>query len=67
MKMCAVFMLSTSVIALRTGLASRWTAILGIARASTLVFAGGLLDGMLLIFPIWTLVLNCNLLYLHRG
>jgi hypothetical protein len=67
LKMCAVFMLTTSVIALRTGLASRWLAFVGIALALTLVFFGALVDGSLLLFPIWTLVLNINLLYLQRG
>lgn len=66
-KMCAVFMLTTSIICLRTGLASRWLGVAGIVLAVTLVFLGSLFDGMLLVFPLWALTLNSNLLYIHRA
>lgn len=64
MKVCAVFMLTTSVIALKTDLAFSWLAILGIALAVLLATVGSMFDGLLLAFPFWTLLLNLNLLYL---
>ena len=62
MKMCAVFMCTTSVIALRTGLASQWLGISGLVLALAIALFGALVDGALLVFPLWALVLNINLL-----
>ncbi len=62
MKMCVVFMFSTSVIALRTGLASRWLGFAGLVLALAIILFGSLFDGALFAFPLWALVLNANLL-----
>ncbi len=66
MRMAGLFMISTSTIALRTGILPRWISFLGYACALTLLVGGGFGSGILLVFPGWiflvsVLILRSNL------
>jgi hypothetical protein len=56
MKMGAVFMFSTSTVALYTGFVPRWLAFLGYALSLTLFFGSAYVDWSFLLFPFWVLV-----------
>jgi hypothetical protein len=58
LKVAGVFMITTSTIAIRTGLAARWIAYLGYGLAALLLFGGGFTDWMFMVFPLWVLVLS---------
>jgi len=51
-KMAAVFMISTSTLAIRTAFAPRWIAFLGYAFALFLLLSGRYIDWILLVFPL---------------
>jgi hypothetical protein len=50
-KMAAVFMISTSTLAIRTGITPRWIAFLGYALALFLLLSGRYIEWILLVFP----------------
>jgi hypothetical protein len=52
-KVVGVFMISTSTIAIYTGMAARWIAYVGFAAAPLLIFGSGLTDWMFTVFPLW--------------
>jgi hypothetical protein len=61
-KMAAVFMISTSTLAIRTGIAPRWIAFLGYAFALFLLLGGRYIDWLLLVFPMWVLLISIYIL-----
>jgi hypothetical protein len=61
-KMAAVFMVTTSTLAMRTRIAPTWIAWLGYASAGFLLFGSGYLDWVLFVFPCWVLLLSVYIL-----
>lgn len=61
-KMAGVFMISTSTLALRTGFAARWIAVLGYALAALLLFGSYWITWSFLVFPVWVLVMSLHIL-----
>jgi hypothetical protein len=61
-KMAAVFMVTTSTLAINTQLTARWIAFLGYASAAMLLVGGGYLDWVLLVFPSWVLLVSLYIL-----
>jgi hypothetical protein len=57
-KMAGVFMITTSTIALYTGIAPRWLAIFGYALALLLLFGSYYMSWSFLIFPLWVFLLS---------
>jgi hypothetical protein len=57
-KMASVFMITTSTIAIFTGFAPRWTAMLGYALAFVLLFGSYYLSWSFIVFPVWILLLS---------
>ncbi len=61
-KMAGVFMIATSTLALRTGFLARWIAFLGYAVALLLLFSSRYIEGILLVFPLWVLLISLYIL-----
>jgi hypothetical protein len=61
-KMAAVFMFSTSTVALYTGLTPRWLAILGFVLALTLLLGSYYISWSVLTFPAWVLLVSVFIL-----
>jgi len=61
-KMAAVFMLSTSTVAISTRIAPRWLAVLGYALALILLIGSYYISWSLLVFPVWVLLLSTYIL-----
>lgn len=61
-KMAGVFMISTSTLALRTGFLARWITWLGYAFALLLLLSNRHIEGVLLIFPAWVLLISLYIL-----
>ena len=61
-KMAAVFMISTSTLALRTGFTPRWIAFSGFACALFLLFSWRYIEWVILIFPLWVLLISIYIL-----
>jgi hypothetical protein len=61
-KMAAVFMITTSTLAIRTHFTARWIAWLGYASAAFLLIGSGYLDWVLFVFPCWILLLSVYIL-----
>ncbi len=61
-KMAGVFMIATSTLALRTGFLARWIAWLGYAVALLLLFSSRYIEGILLVFPLWVLLISLYIL-----
>lgn len=61
-KMAAVFMISSSTLAIRTGFTPHWIAFLGFACALLLLFSGRYIDWILLVFPLWVLFVSIYIL-----
>ena len=61
-KMAGVFMIATSTLALRTAFIARWIAFLGYAVALLLLFANRSIEGILLVFPLWVLLVSLYIL-----
>jgi hypothetical protein len=61
-KMAAVFMISTSTIAVRTGFTPRWIAYLGFACALLLLLSGRYIDWIFMVFPLWVLLISIYIL-----
>lgn len=62
-KTAAVFMITTSTIAVYTRLTPRWLAFGGYAIAAVLLFGSSYFDGSLLAFPLWVLVVSATVLW----
>lgn len=61
-KMAGVFMIATSTLAYRTEFISRWIAILGYTLAALLLLSGRYIEGKLLVFPLWVLLISLHIL-----
>ena len=61
-KMAGVFMIATSTLALRTGFIARWIAFLGFAVALLLLLSSRYIEGILLVFPLWVLLISLYIL-----
>jgi MFS family permease len=61
-KMAGVFMVVTSTLALRTGFLARWIAFLGFAVALLLLLSSRYIEGILLAFPLWVLLISVYIL-----
>ena len=61
-KMAAVFMISTSTLAIRTGFFARWIAFLGYAFALFLLLSGRYFEWILMLFPMWVLLISIYIL-----
>lgn len=61
-KMAGVFMIATSILALRTGFIARWIAWLGYAVALLLLLSSRYIEGILLVFPLWVLLISVYIL-----
>jgi MFS family permease len=62
-KTAAVFMITTSTIAVYTRLIHRWLAIGGYVIAGVILFGSGYFDGSLLVFPLWVLLVSASILW----
>ena len=62
MKMAAVFMISTSTVAILTRIFPRWMAWLGYALALLLLSTGYIFFWAPLVFPLWVLLISVNIL-----
>jgi len=61
-KMAGVFMITTSTIALYTGIAPRWLAIFGYALALLLLFGSYYISWSFAVFPVWVFLLSVCIL-----
>jgi hypothetical protein len=61
-KMAAVFMISTSTVALYTGFAPRWAAILGYVLALLLLLGSYYIAWSFIVFPVWVLLISIHIL-----
>jgi len=61
-KMAGVFMIATSTFALRTGFLARWIAWLGYAVALLLLLSSRYIEGILMVFPLWVLLISLYIL-----
>ncbi|MGY3037754.1 hypothetical protein ACVIIV_006924 [Bradyrhizobium sp. USDA 4354] len=67
-KTASVFMMTTSTIALYTGLTPRWLAYGGYAVAAVLLIGSYYIDRSLVVFPFWVLLVSINIwLKKHEG
>jgi hypothetical protein len=62
MRMAGVFMITTSTLAIRTGIFPRPTAFLGYALAVLLLLGSGRLSWVPMAFPVWTLIVSVQIL-----
>ena len=62
MRMAGVFMISTSTLALRTGIVPRWMAYLGFVCAAFLLLSLGFFYWAPVIFPLWVLLISVYIL-----
>jgi Predicted membrane protein (DUF2254) len=61
-KMAGVFMIATSTLALRTGFIARWIAFVGYAVALLLLLSSRYIEGILMVFPLWVLLVSLHIL-----
>jgi hypothetical protein len=61
-KMACVFMISTSTVVIRTGIAPRWIAILGFLLACILLVGSYYLSWSIAVFPVWVFLLSVHIL-----
>ena len=57
-KIAGVFMISTSTVAMYTGMAPRWIAVLGYALALILLFGSYYLTWSFAVMPLWVLLVS---------
>ena len=61
-KTAAVFIISTSTLAIRTGIIARWIAFLGYAFALFLLLSGLYIEWISMLFPLWVLLVSVHIL-----
>jgi hypothetical protein len=66
-KMAAVFMVTTSTLAIRTQITPRWIPVLGYASALFVLIGSGYLDWVLFVFPLWVLLVSVYVLIDNLG
>ena len=62
LRMAAVFVISTTTIAFRTGILPKWLGVSGYAVALILLVTSGNVPWVNLVFPLWTLALSIEIL-----
>jgi hypothetical protein len=67
LRMAGVFMISTCTLSLRTGIAPRWMAFLGLALALFLLLSLGVFLWAELVFPLWVLLISVHILLANYG
>ena len=60
--MAAVFMISTTTLAVRLRLIPRWLAVVGYLTAAALLLTVGVIPWLELLFPLWVLAVSIHLL-----
>jgi len=63
MKTAAVFMVTTSTIAIYTRLTPRWLAIVGYIIEGVLLIGSSYFDWSLLVFPLWVFLVSLSILW----
>ena len=66
-RMAAVFMISTSAIALRTSFINRWLAFLGLAIALVLLVSSNIVPYINLLMPFWVFLVSVDVLIKNRS
>ena len=66
-KMAAVFMISTSTVVIRTGIAPRWIAFLGFLLALMLLVGSFFINWSIAVFPSWVLLISIYILIDNLG
>ena len=61
-KMAAVFMISTSTVVVRTGIAPRWIALLGFLLALVLLIGSSFISWSFAVLPVWVLLISVHIL-----
>ena len=61
-KMAGVFMMTTSMVAIYTGIAPRWLALVGFTLAPLLLFGSYYIPWMFMAFPIWIMLISASVL-----
>jgi hypothetical protein len=61
-KMAAVFIISTSTVAVYTGFAPRWIALVGYALAALILLGSSYISWSFVVFPLWVLLISSNIL-----
>jgi hypothetical protein len=62
LKMAAVFMISTSTVVIRTGIAPRWIAFLGFALALMLLIGSFFVSWSFAVLPFWVFLISVYIL-----
>jgi hypothetical protein len=62
-KMASVFMITTSTVAVYTGITPRWLAILGYALSLLLLFGSYYISWSFAVFPFWVLLISICILF----
>ena len=63
LKMAAVFMITTSTLALRTHFTANWIAWLGYAAAALILIGSSYISWLFLVFPCWVLLVSIYILF----
>jgi hypothetical protein len=61
-KVASVFMITTSTVAIYTGIAPRWLAFMGFALAFILLFGSFYMSWSFLVFPLWVFLISASFL-----
>jgi hypothetical protein len=61
-KMASVFMITTSTVAIYTGIAPRWLAVLGFGLALMLLFGSFYMSWSFLVFPLWVFLISASIM-----
>jgi len=61
-KMASVFMITTSTVAIYTGIAPRWLAFLGFGLALMLLFGSFYMSWSFLVFPLWVFLISASIM-----
>ena len=61
-KMASVFMITTSTVAIYTGIAPRWLAVLGLGLALILLVGSFYMSWSFLVFPFWVFLISASIL-----
>jgi hypothetical protein len=61
-KMAAVFIISTSTVAVYTRFAPRWIALLGYVLAAIVLLGSSYMSWSFVVFPFWVLLVSSNIL-----
>ena len=61
-KMASVFMITTSTVAIYTGIAPRWLAVFGFALALMLLLGSFYISWSFMVFPLWVFLISASIL-----